>query len=299
MNAGQARLPDGDVVVYDDRDEACRYQIARIRQWATAGQFTFVPLTDPRVAYLVAGLPVHPKDARLYGGRVFDYRFSKAPADWRVAEGVWEIANRWECDPRWSFLVGTPDGWRPGRTRNKPVVIWHKRSFPGDMAVEFFIAPRMNPTSEGLRRYEWVRDFNVTIGADGRDVSSGYTFMFAGFENTRSAILKGGKVIAETRDSRATFPRISMTAHQYWYRVRVSRSGTELRYRVYFSRNSTPLVDLVVDDPEPLTGDRVAVWSYDCSVVVARLRIAGSVDGGLEPPDFPVPERCRTPYDER
>lgn len=49
MNVGQARFPEGDVVIYDDRDEACCYQIARIREWTANGELTFVPLTDPRV----------------------------------------------------------------------------------------------------------------------------------------------------------------------------------------------------------------------------------------------------------
>jgi len=49
MNHGQARIPDGDVILYDDRDEACRYQIARIREWAKGGGLTFVPISDPRV----------------------------------------------------------------------------------------------------------------------------------------------------------------------------------------------------------------------------------------------------------
>ena len=56
-------------------------------------------------------------------------------------------------------------------------------------------------------------------------------------------------------------------------------------------------VALEVEDPEPLRGDRVAIWSYDCPVVIARLRIAGSQGGEVEDPDAAPRGRVRSPYD--
>jgi len=49
MNRLIGQLPNGDLVLYDERDEACRYQIAQIRQWDTAERLILLPLSDPRV----------------------------------------------------------------------------------------------------------------------------------------------------------------------------------------------------------------------------------------------------------
>ncbi|MHC4506965.1 MAG: hypothetical protein ACYTFI_27070, partial [Planctomycetota bacterium] len=248
------------------------------------------PLTGSRVAFLTRGVAIDPSRVRLYGRQVHDYRFSEAPADWRVAAGVWEIANRWQCDPRWSFFIGWPTGWPHPRSGEELTAAWNKRSFPGDVMVDFFVGPKM--TGERGRRYEYVRDLNVTIAADGADLSSGYTFMFGGFGNTRSAILRGDKILAE---SRGRYPSDSMVAHQKWFHVRAKKTGNRLEYRVGFLGQR--LVDLKAVDPEPLTGDRVAVWSYDCGIAIGRMRIAGSAAGEMEAPDFRPPARVRTPYD--
>ena len=179
------------------------------------------------------------------------------------------------------------------RSGEELTAVWNKRRFPGDVMVDFFVGPKM--TGERGRRYEYVRDLNVTIAADGADLSSGYTFMFGGFGNTRSAILRGDKILAETRDMRALYRTNSMVAHQKWFHVRARKTGNRLEYRVGFLGQR--LVDLEAVDPEPLTGDRVAVWSYDCGIAIGRLRIAGSGAGEMEYPSFRPPARVRTPYD--
>jgi hypothetical protein len=145
------------------------------------------------------------------------------------------------------------------------------------------------------RRYEYVRDLNVTISADGKDLSSGYTFMMGGFDNTKSAILRKGKILAEDKSMSARYPRNNMIGHQQWYRIRLEKSGNKLTYRAYFMGHER--VALEVEDPEPLTGDRIAIWSYDCPIVIARLRIAGSQGGAIEAPDSAPRGRPLTPYD--
>src|SRR5690242_13450619 len=39
-------------------------------------------------------------------GHVYDYTFTTAPVDWRVQSGVWEMTNRWNCSPGWSWFGG-------------------------------------------------------------------------------------------------------------------------------------------------------------------------------------------------
>ncbi len=254
------------------------------------------PVEGTRVAFLAKGLDVDPSNARLVGGLMHDYRFTRAPSEWRVGEGVWEIANRWSCDPRWSFLVGSPVNWPNSKADEKLVVAWNKRDFPGDVLVDFYIGPRMDQSKPPkYRRYEYVRDLNVTISADGKDLSSGYSFMFGGFRNTKSAILRKGKVLAEDKSMNSRYPANSMVSHQRWHRIRVERTGGKLTYRVYWAGYER--VALEVEDPDPLGGGRVAVWSYDCPIVIARLRIAGSEGGEMEAPDSAPRGRVRTPYD--
>lgn len=258
------------------------------------------PLEGMRVAFLAKGLDVDPSSARLYGGLVHDYRFTRAPVEWRVGEGVWRIANRWECDKRWSFLVGFPVDWPSPEARTKVVAIWNKRSFPGDVVVDFFIGPKMADPKLGKKyqRYGYVRDFNLTISADGEDLSSGYSFIFGGFGddgNEKSAILRGGKILAEDASVNARYPRNNMVGHQRWYRIRAERTGNKLTYRAYFEGHERVLLE--AEDPDPLEGDRIAIWSYDCPIVVARVRIAGSRGGAVEEAAPGRSGVTRTPYD--
>jgi hypothetical protein len=250
------------------------------------------PLPGGRIAFLANKIEVSPQDARVYGGRVFDYRFNEAPTEWRSASGTWRVTNRWMCDPRWSFFSGL----RPTETDEKAVVIWNKRRFGGDVVIDLFIGPKMD-TSRG-KRYEYARDFNLTIAADGKDLTSGYSFIFGGFKNTRSGIYKGSTPLAETADLSARIPS-SMIIHQRWYHVRVKRTGNTLKYRVNF--NGRNIVALEATDDTPLSGDRIAIWSYDCSIMVARMRIAvGASDTAtseLESPDAPCDNVVHTLYD--
>jgi hypothetical protein len=227
------------------------------------------PLSGGRVAFLARGITVQPSRTRLYGGRVFDYVFNSAPVEWRVASGKWDVTNRWICDPRWSFFSGVVD--EP--SGNKAVIIWNKRSFPNDVVIDFYVGPKMEPDKG--KRYEYARDFNMTIAADGRDLTTGYSFVFGGFANTRSGIYRGSKPLAETQEVAARIPA-SMIIHQRWYHVRVRRAGNELSYRVNFSGRN--IVSLTCTDDQPLTGDRIAIWSHDCNIMVARMRIAAGTD---------------------
>ena len=235
------------------------------------------PLQGPRAAFATVNLPVSREQVTVFSDNVRVYTFSRASTDWRQAAGNWEISNRWECDPRWSFFSGVPDG-------SSLAAIWNKQAFEGDVTVEFAVGPKME-NIRGGGNYRYARDFNVTICADGRDLSSGYSFLFGGWDNASTAIVRGAKIVAR---SGFVIPRTS-GIHRRWFYIKVEKRGPTLSYWIDGSRV------LSYTDPQPLPGKRIALWSWDCGIMVSRVRISASAVGGTEPPGTPRGP-CRTLY---
>ncbi|NQT87485.1 hypothetical protein HQ560_12015, partial [bacterium] len=228
------------------------------------------PLPGCRVAYAVTGLWVKKEDVSVYSDNLRVYTFSSAPTDWRSAAGVWAVTNRWECDPRWSFFSGVPSD------RQDLAALWNKCGFRGDVCVEFAVGPKMDRAAGSS--YQYARDFNATLCADGQDLASGYGFLFGGWDNTVTAITRKGKVVAR---SSYVIPR-SSSIHRRWFYIKAEKRGDVLSYWIDGSRV------LTWKDPEPLTGDRVAVWTWDCGLMVSRVRVSGSTVTAAEKPGTPV-----------
>lgn len=260
--------------------------------WRYREERRAAPPAVPSVAPVVAEAPTTPCAVPVVlarRGRFHSDVFSTAPTDWRVAgAAIAEVANRWQCDPRWSFFVLKND-----RREGKAAALWSKYLYPGDVAVEFFVANKM----EGQRGqpYTYARDINVTICADGSDLRKGYTFMWGGYGNTVSVILRNGVEVARCQGRIPT----DMKYHNSWFTYCVEKQGGKLTFRVtdHYAKHG-PLVDLTYNDPQPLQGDRVAVWTYDHAIMLARTLISG--DGGetTESPDF-QPGPLKTPYDDK
>jgi len=212
-----------------------------------------------------------------------DDTFSRAPVNWRVQRGVWDTMQRWTCGPSWSFFGGT-----------HPVspVIWSKHSFDGDLVLELFAGTQMEQVEGDIT----PTDLNVTICGDGRDLGSGYSFVYAGMRQKANRLYRRDKLLAETEYKRPS--RVS--AHTGWFRVRVEKLGRELSLTV-----NDDLVLRATDD-EPLPGGRIAFWSYLASPILARARVAAAshrfappvagerADSAPEPPSAPVglPLKC-------
>lgn len=194
---------------------------------------------------------------QVYADSVVAETFETAPTDWLVAEGDWEVSNRWQCDPRWSFFSGAPLAGR------KRAVIWSKRELPPEeLSVELTVGQKMERERGDYSKY--ARDYNLTICADGNRLDSGYSFVFGGWGNKRTAILRGTQVVAETET-----PVIDTRGlHRRWYVLKASKKGGRLRYFV-----DGKLV-LSYDDPTPLRGERFAVWSYENGIMIPRVRIS-------------------------
>jgi hypothetical protein len=226
---------------------------------------------------------VQAKDLRATSANRDDYTFSEAPTDWYAPQGTWSVFHRWPCYSDWSFFGGT--GTAP--------MIWSKRPYSGDTVVEFYSHPQMNlPKEIG---YAHPGDLNVTLCGDGKSLASGYSFVLAGWFNTKTAILKGNTVVAQTDSApNATFDRpINQNSyfHRKWFYIRAEarretrgeQNGVHLKYFVdnqlmceYFDPNPPRAFE---------DGGRVAFWTVGGAMMIARAKIESQNPGALALPD--------------
>ncbi len=211
------------------------------------------------------------------GRKVMTYPFKKAPADWTQATGDWAITNRWECDPRWSFFSG--------QRLDGVAALWHKARFPDNVTLEFFVGPKMDRSRGG--HYQYAADFNAVLAADGHDINSGYNFMFGGWDDKGSFIVRKDEIVAENNDIR--IPRKSST-HRRWFYIKIRKQDDQLTYWVDNEKVGS------TQDSNLLPGDRLGLWTYKNSMMVAYVRI--SADTMLPPEQVrAVPDaEPETPY---
>jgi len=216
------------------------------------------PLGGSRIGWAAEKAKVPVGEVEIFSPTVFVYSFNRAPVDWRAAAGDWKVTNRWACDPRWSFFAGTRQG-------DPLVALWNKRRFAGpDITLEFAAGIRHDP-DRGGSDYHYASDINAVICGDGRDLRNGYNFVFGGWDNRASKILRNGAPIAQTTKFR--FPR-DYSQHRKWFYFKVQKRGSRLRF---FVDNK---LALEANDPQPLAGDRVALWSWNNDIMVARVRVS-------------------------
>ena len=245
------------------------------------------PLEGSKVAYYTKGLLAKIEASKIISERFHDEFFSSAPTSWRTAGyAIAEVANRWQCDPRWSFFSLKND-----RAKGKPAVLWSKKLYDGDVTAEFFVGCKME--GERGRPYTYARDINLTICSDGQDLTKGYTFMFGGQENQATMILRNG---VEVKRENVTIPT-SMKIHRHWFYIRVEKRGDKLSYRVDKYFNNMPQGALEYEDPNPLTGKHIAIWTYDNAVMLSRIRISGQGGTEMEDPDQELAP-LKTIYDQ-
>ncbi|MDA0836951.1 MAG: hypothetical protein O2857_04130 [Planctomycetota bacterium] len=211
---------------------------------------------------------------------VRDYLFKTAPADWSKI-GLWEVTNRFACDPRWSHLNGRSQS---------AAILWHKDRFPGDVTLEFYAGMRMRQgkmKEETALYYPRVGDLNATICAQGEEAATGYNFLLGAWDplwsESWTRIMRQGESMVETE--RQLLPRTRIAGggarlvrvgwdpggrpiHGAWYYIKVRKIGDEIKY--YFDNH----LALQFKDETPLTGDRLGIWTYNNSMMVARVKIS-------------------------
>ncbi len=206
------------------------------------------------------------------------YSFKRAPAEWLATAGTWEVTNRWQCDPRWSFFSGVQ--------RNGVACNWNKRRHGKNVTLEFFAGPKMD-AARG-KRYDYAADINAVIAGDGRNITSGYSFLFGGWNDTGSYVTRGNRVLAENRA--APIPR-SAAIHRRWFHIKVRKHGSRLTFWVDGERVATAV------DPAPATGDRFGLWTWDNGIMVAQVRVCTDTDLAAAPPVIQPAKGPQTPYD--
>jgi hypothetical protein len=258
------------------------------------------PLVGNKVAYYTQGLVVRTEATKIISDNFRNDLFSRAPVNWRTGgNAIAEVTNRWQCDPRWSFFSLKND-LRVDR-RNKPAVqwapavLWSKYLYPGDVTVEFYVGNKME--TERGQPYFYARDICVNIGSDGSDLTKGYTFMWGGFGNQRSVILRNGVEVARVTNGMGLIPK-DMNYHRHWFSFKVEKQRGRLSFRVdrFFANDRSP--DLVYEDTQPLTGDRIALWTYDHAIMISRVRISGDGGNMMEDVDW-TPGALKTPLDDK
>jgi hypothetical protein len=264
--------PAGEVRLHFQRYG--RFLLARLNEDPLLSWRDDVPLQGERIGLQWEAWPPLLEQVRIGSSNLRDYTFSSAPTDWRVDRGVWEITDRWKCFPGWSWFGGS---------RDRSPILWSKRAFQGDLTLEFYAAIQMDKRDAG--GYSHPSDINATLCGDGRNLSSGYSFIFAGWRNTQAQILRGTQPLATNPNGRFTDPTGSNPEgfHHHWFYVRIDKRGSLLRLSVDDQEI------LRCQDANPLPGGRIAFWTYRNGLLIARARVWYQEDGGLPPlPTLPA-----------
>lgn len=231
------------------------------------------PLAAPFAA-LRANLPLELERIQFLSDHLEDETFSHAPVAWWMQKGEWEVRARWPCYPDWTWFGASdlPPYQNP--------VLWSKHVYAGDVVLEVFAALKMNSLQQP--QYRDPRDINLTLFGDGRNLASGYSFIFAGWGNLRSAVLKGEEEVVrnpQVRIGRATTANFNF--HRHWFGLRVERFGNRVRFLV-----DDALVGEYTD-PDPLTAGRLALWTWNNGLLLARVRVWFQERRPLR--DYPAP----------
>ncbi len=218
-----------------------------------------VGLTGQSVRYLVSEL-------RIVSRNVIDSTFRAAPTDWHIGSGEWGVASRWACTPRWS--------WFQGRSRELASV-WTRKRFRGDLAVEFFAGHAMDQPWAPFYRHPG--NLCVTLGGSEDTPGSGYSLVFAGWGNSAAGIFRQGELVAHVPGF--TMPDVvdslggttgredAHKLHNEWQRIRAERVGATVRLLVGGRLAAS------FEDPDPLPGGAVGIWTLDNTITVARARV--------------------------
>ncbi|MBI2201481.1 MAG: hypothetical protein HYU43_06025, partial [Armatimonadetes bacterium] len=203
-----------------------------------------------------------------------------AAVDWEIAGGAWGMMNRWICDPRWSWFGGMSRGI---------VAAWNKHEVRGDLRVDVTVAFMMFREQRPIER---PGDLGVTFYGDGKSLFSGYTFLVGGEQNSWTRLYRNGEVVASTSEASFLLPEDrgdedSLDAiHRHWFHLQVRRRGN-LVTGLY---QGVPALQF--EDPEPIESGRIAIWSVNNGILLARVQVLPEHLAG-----YNVPQRTWTRVD--
>ncbi len=207
----------------------------------------------------------------LWDDSVWQELFEQAPANWLAIDGTWQMTNRWQCEPKWSFYGGIG---------TEAVVLYSKPFFEGDQVHEFYHGMKDIFARQFENRRYARHDVNVSFMTDGRDLFSGYTFMYGGHENKASYLYRGREIVA-INETHKFLPFVDIyDLHLFWRRLRVEAVGEHIRVLL----DDEVVIDYLEEDPLTAPkGGQIALWTYRNGIVYGRfnssashLRIGGS-----------------------
>jgi hypothetical protein len=214
-----------------------------------------------------------------------DESFDKAPVSLLFTGGFWGVANKWICDPRFSYL-----STRSGELASA----WWKGQITGDFTADYYIATFMEMLDDPFER---SGDYNLSLATEPGNLGSGYTLSVGEDYDNVSRLRRGGKVLAETFDinhqppSDHLFLPTRQDFHRHWTHVRLSRRGSEFTYEIDGRKAFS------VKDPDPINSPLLPVlWAQRNSFLLGRFRVTGEISPGLKTFDnIPAPARL---YDD-
>lgn len=219
---------------------------------------------------LIVGLATQqalPGEIRRYeirSGTILQEFFENATVEWLRVDGDWENTVRWECEPKWTFFGGF--GY-------DSVVLFSKHRFQGNQVHEFYFGMNDVFNREFEKRRYARHDVNFSFLTDGKDLFSGYTFLYGGFSNSASYLYRGRRCVA-TNDktkfdpfNKADTKKAIFGEHLFWRRFRFETVGK--RIRIFLEDKL--VFDYVEREKEMPTGGHVALWTYRNGVHWARL----------------------------
>ncbi len=215
------------------------------------------PLTGRHLGLVAANAAALMPALRVASDHHFDYTFYTAPTDWYESKGNWHVTTRWPCQPGWTFFGGD---------KSENPTLWTKHEYDGDHVFEARANIQMDlPPGPGYSR---PSDANLALCGDGVRLDSGYLFVYAGWDNTKSAILRKGQVVAENTGAVFIEPTSSNeNFHRHWFRLRAEKEGPRLRFWC-----DDRLV-CEYTDPDPLRGGRAGIWTAHNGIMVGRAQI--------------------------
>ncbi len=182
-------------------------------------------------------------------GRV--YSFKQLETDWQPEAGEWQTHSGMACIA-WDYWLtgkGTPQAMSYNLLRQ-----------PADLQVDLWVSEYTEGFATGEHRHYPYHDVSVVTCAATRERDSGYRFVIGADGGTTTRLLRRGKVVAETRDS-----RFAIRMHSHCNSPRnIHVVVAQRRGAIGLQLNDVEALRFV--DSEPLGAGYVGIGTEGCAV---------------------------------
>ncbi|MDZ7816471.1 MAG: hypothetical protein U5N86_10880 [Planctomycetota bacterium] len=193
---------------------------------------------------------------------LFEDTFYQSPSNWLTPYGNWQIAWRWACNPRYTYL----SSWDRMSSQ-----LYSKHRFGGNMHVELWFSPKM--ASLARPSYYPVRWFSISMPQEAGDFSRGYTCAIGSPGSKDFSLYRDGRSVASKKLKGGM---TGSALHHTWFHVLMHRTANRLTCDMNFineaKKNPTyRLEHKARQDLKPLP---FAIWNSLTGLTVTRVRIS-------------------------